>query len=208
MPDYPNIVIDISHWDREVDFQSVASSGVVGVMQKATQGQLDVDPTYNGNRIKAIGASLLWGAYHFGTGDDGVRQAEHFLSVVGSSENVLLALDFEQNPAGPSMDLEQARAFVTHVQAQTGRYPGLYGGSYLKSLIGAASDPVLAQCWFWLAQYGPTPVIPPNWGTWTFWQYTDGAYGPEPHTVLGIGRCDRNFFNGPEAQLRRLWLSS
>jgi lysozyme len=207
MLDYLNAMIDTSHWDRDVDFQAVASSGVLGVIQKATQGQLDVDPTYESNRIKATQAGLLWGAYHFGTGDDGVRQAEHFLSVVGDNENVLLALDLEQNPAGPSMDLEQARAFVTHVQAETGRFPGLYGGSYLKSLIGAGSDPVLAQCWFWIAQYGPTPVVPPNWPTWTFWQYTDGAYGPQPHTVDGIGRSDRSFFNGPEAQFRRLWSS-
>ncbi len=207
MPDYLNAMIDTSHWDRDVDFEAVAQSGVLGVIQKATQGELDVDPTYAGNRVKATQAGLLWGAYHFGTGDDGVRQAEHFLSVVGDPDNVLLALDFEQNPTGPSMDLEQARAFVTHIEAQTGRYPGLYGGSYLKSLIGAGSDPVLAQCWFWIAQYGPTPVVPPNWPTWTFWQYTDGAYGPQPHTVPGIGRSDRSFFNGPEEQFRKLWLS-
>lgn len=207
MPDYLNAMIDTSHWDRDVDFEAVAQSGVLGVIQKATQGQLDVDPTYATNRVKATQAGLLWGAYHFGTGDDGVRQAEHFLSVVDDPDNVLLALDFEQNPTGPSMDLEQARAFVTHIEAQTGRYPGLYGGSYLKSLIGAGSDPVLAQCWFWIAQYGPTPVVPPNWPTWTFWQYTDGAYGPQPHTVPGIGRSDRSFFNGPEEQFRKLWLS-
>jgi lysozyme len=207
MLDYLNAMIDTSHWDRDVDFEAVAQSGVLGVIQKATQGQLDVDPTYAGNRVKATQAGLLWGAYHFGTGDDGVRQAQHFLEVVGDCENVLLALDFEQNPTGPSMDLEQARAFVTHIQAQTGRYPGLYGGSYLKSLIGAGSDPVLAQCWFWIAQYGPTPVVPPNWPTWTFWQYTDGAYGPQPHIVPGIGRSDRSFFNGPEQQFRKLWLS-
>ena len=44
----------------------------------------------------------------------------------------------------------------------------------------------MAQCWFWLAQYGPTPVVPRNWKTWTMWQYTDGAVGPKPHTVKGI----------------------
>jgi len=33
------------------------------------------------------------------------------------------------------------------------------------------------------------------------WQYTDGALGPKPHTV----RCDRDKFNGSEAQLRKLW---
>jgi lysozyme len=63
----------------------------------------------------------------------------------------------------------------------------------------------ISECWFWLAQYGPTPVVPRNWKTWTMWQYTDGALGPKPHTVKGIGRCDRDKFNGTEAQLRKLW---
>ena len=65
MPDFLNAVVDVSHWDRDVDFQAVAGSGVLGIMQKATQGQLDIDPTYAGNRIKATQAGLLWGAYHF-----------------------------------------------------------------------------------------------------------------------------------------------
>jgi lysozyme len=179
----------------------------VGVIQKATQGQAGVDPTYRTNRTKAQKAGLLWGAYHFGTGSDGIRQAENFLKVVDDPTDTLLVLDFEQNPTGPSINLEEARAFVTHVQEKTGRFPGLYAGHFLKDLLGSQSDPVLAQCWFWLAQYGPTAVVPKNWPTWTMWQYTDGAFGPEPHSVKGIGRCDRDRFNGTEANLRKLWLS-
>ena len=57
----------------------------------------------------------------------------------------------------------------------------------------------------WLAQYGPTAVVPPNWATWTLWQYTDGAVGPEPHQVPGIGRCDRDRFNGTESELKSFW---
>jgi lysozyme len=37
------------------------------------------------------------------------------------------------------------------------------------------------------------------------WQYTDGAFGPEPHQVGGVGRCDHDLFNGGEAELRELW---
>jgi lysozyme len=38
----------------------------------------------------------------------------------------LLVLDFEPNPSGSSMTLEEARAFVTHVHTVTGRWLGLY----------------------------------------------------------------------------------
>jgi lysozyme len=37
------------------------------------------------------------------------------------------------------------------------------------------------------------------------WQYTDGAVGPEPHVVAGIGYCDRDKFNGDLTQLHKLW---
>jgi lysozyme len=200
-----NVVIDISHFNGDVDLQQAAAAGILGVIQKATQGLGFVDPTFTTNRQKAQSAGLLFGAYHFGTGGDGVQQAEHLLRTLGDVSNTLLVLDLEANPVGPTMSLDDARAFVTRVNAATGRFPGLYSGSFIKETLGAASDPVLSQCWFWLAQYDPTPVVPANWPTWTMWQYTDGAYGPEPHQVPGVGRCDRDMFNGPEQQLRRLW---
>jgi lysozyme len=103
------------------------------------------------------------------------------------------------------MTLEEARAFVVHVNDATGRFPGLYSGHYIKQLLGTTTDPILANCWLWLSQYGPTAVVPLAWPLWTMWQYTDGAMGPEPHTVEGIGRCDRDKFNGSLAGLKRLW---
>jgi lysozyme len=201
-----NVIIDLSHHNGKVDLALAAGDGIMGVIHKATQGLSFVDPEYLKNRDNALDAGLLWGAYHFGTGSDGVAQADFFLKTVRPDERTLLVLDLENNPQGPSMDLEEARAFVTHVAERTGRFPGLYSGHYIKGLLGTNKDPVLAQCWFWLAQYGPTPVVPHNWERWTLWQYTDGAMGSDPHTVEGVGRCDRDKFNGDETGLRALWI--
>lgn len=200
-----NAVIDISHHNSRVNLAKAREDGIVGVIQKASQGRMYVDPTHDGNRRKAADAGLLWGAYHFGTGSDGVRQAEHFLEVAQPQRTDLLVLDFEANPQGPSMSLEEARAFVTHVQGQTGRWPGLYSGHYIKELLNTTVDSVLGNCWFWLSQYGPTAVVPRTWKTWTLWQYTDGGLGPQPHGVLGVGPCDRDKFNGTITQLKKLW---
>lgn len=175
------------------------------MIQKAAQGTSFTDPTFAVNRQKAADAGLLFGAYHFGVGADGVDQADFFLKVVRSNPGDLLVLDFEANPQGPSMSLEEARAFVAHVQATTNRWPGIYSGHYLKELLGTGIDPILTNCWLWISQYGPTPVIPPAWKAWTMWQYTDGALGPEPHTVDGIGACDRDIFNGSLDELTSFW---
>ena len=67
-----NGVIDISHHNGVVDLKKAKGDGIVGVIHKATQGQAYMDPTYQANRTKAADAALLWGAYHFGTGADGV----------------------------------------------------------------------------------------------------------------------------------------
>ena len=200
-----NAVVDISHHNGNINLQLAKADGIIGVIHKATQGTTGIDPMYETNRTRAANAGLFWGAYHFGTGGDGAAQAQHFLAVVGNSDNTLLVLDFEQNPGGASMGLADARAFVTEVQQATGRFPGFYSGSYIKQLLGSGKDPVLAQCWLWLPEYGPTPVVPANWPTWTMWQYTDGNLGPQPHAVNGIGNCDRDQFNGTEDQLRMLW---
>jgi len=136
MIDQINVLVDISHWNRDVDFAKLANAGIIGVIQKATQGQTGVDFTYNTNKPKALAAGLLWGAYHFGDGSDGVAQAEHFLSTVNDQSKTLLALDFESNPTGPSMDVVEAAAFVTHVQQQTGRFTGFYSGNDIKQQLG------------------------------------------------------------------------
>ncbi len=202
---FSNCVLDLSHFNTNVDFHLAHQSGIAGVIHKATQGMLYCDPAYAPHKIQAEDEGMLWGAYHFGVGGDGIAQAEYFLNTVRPGPQTLLALDLEANPQGPSMGLKQARAFVSHVQAVTGKFPGLYAGYYLKSLLAGQTDVVLANCWFWLSQYGEMPVVPANWKTWTLWQYTDGAMGPQPHDVPGVGRCDRNRFNGSEGELREWW---
>jgi lysozyme len=185
-------IIDLSHFNSNPDFTLAKNAGILGVIHKATQGTSFVDPAYPAHRSAAASAGLWWGAYHFGDGTDGTGQADHFLAKTGPLP--VLALDLEQN-----MTLDQAQAFVTRIHAVTGRWPGLYGGDYLKQLLGGTKDQVLANCWLWLAQYEETTVVPSNWTAWTMWQYTGSA------TVAGIGHCDRSRFNGSAAQLKQFF---
>jgi GH25 family lysozyme M1 (1,4-beta-N-acetylmuramidase) len=205
MPDPLNVVIDISHHNANPDFQQAKAAGIVGVIHKATQGLTYKDPMYLTNRQKALDAGLLWGAYHFGDGSDGTAQADFFVSVINPDAATLMVLDFEPNTQGATMSLDGARAFVNEVNVKVDRFPGLYSGSLIKEQLGNNKDPVLAQCFFWLAQYGNTAVVPLNWPTWTLWQYTDGNLGPQPHSVAGIGNCDRDKFNGDFDALNKLW---
>lgn len=204
-----NAVIDLSHWNGgPLDFAKARAAGIRAVIHKATQGVTVRDPMYIHNKHRALDAGLLWGAYHFGTNEPGRHQAEYFLEYVRPDNHTVLVLDYEPNYSAQStMGLGDATEFVETVAGNVDRFPGLYSGHLIKNqLLGKAKHPILSQCWLWIAQYGPRPnSIPATWTTWTLWQYTDGAAGPAPHLVEGIGYCDRNVFNGDLAGLRRLW---
>jgi lysozyme len=206
-----NAVIDLSHHNTISNTTKLLQSGVLAVIHKATQGSAYKDPTYAGNKKKLLSAGALFGSYHFGTAGDASGQAEFFLSVAGGDN--LLVLDFEPNPQGHDMSLLEAEQFVHHIHAKTGRYPGLYSGHTLKEALAhagitKAEQTELSKCWLWIAQYGPAPLIPKVWSKWTLWQYTDGAAGLEPHKADGVGRCDRDQFNGTESELRQFWLAN
>lgn len=195
-----NVVIDLSHYNNVTSFADLRADGIVGVIHKATQGTGWTDSTYAARKEQALAAGLWWGAYHFGANEDGAAQAEYFLAQVNPGAQDLLALDFEENPSS-QMTIAQAEEFVTEIYNRTGRYPGFYSDALAGNLLGGRVDTVLANCWFWRAQYGNSaPNVPPTWQTWTMWQYTQSG------SVSGIaGACDRDTFNGSLDGLSRLW---
>lgn len=195
-----NVVIDLSHFNTVDSFSDVKAGGVVGVIHKATQGTGWMDPTYDSRKQQALAAGLWWGAYHFGTNEDGAAQAQYFLSIVNPGPKDLLALDFEENPSS-QMTIAQAEQFVTEIFNKTGRYPGFYSDALAGNMLGGNVNSVLTNCWFWRAEYsGSSPSVPSTWSDWTMWQYTSSE------SASGIsGECDRDTFNGSMDGLTRLW---
>lgn len=201
-----NAVIDLSHHNGSLDFRAIAGGGILGVVHKATQATGWVDNTYHERRAQALAAGLWWGAYHFAVAGDGRAQARHFLEAVQPDAATLCVLDFEDNPQGPDMSIEQARDFVLHLKEATGRWPVFYSGFYwILERLGTKKDQVLANCPFWLAGYTKTPQVPASWPYWTLWQYTNGKDGLGPKLTPGAGRVDRNKFRGDVSALRQFW---
>jgi lysozyme len=142
-------VVDLSHWDQSVDFKLAKEDGILGVIHKATQGLEYVDPKYAERRKAAEEEGYLWGAYHFGVGENGKGQAEHFLETVGDNSQVLLALDIEENRNGKNITPEQAEDFVERILEATDRLPLIYGSaSFLKDF----ATPILTKCSLWVAR--------------------------------------------------------
>src|ERR1700739_2829988 len=89
-PMMSDAIIDLYHADKvNVDFSAVKAAGIAAVILKATQGTGFVDPTFAPRIADARDAGMLVGAYHFMDGSSPIEQVAHFLSVVGSTSNVL-----------------------------------------------------------------------------------------------------------------------
>jgi lysozyme len=202
-PIMSDVVVDLFHGNKvSVDFSVVRSDGIAAVILKATQGTGFVDPTFVPRLADARAAGLLVGAYHYLDAKSPVDQIGHFLSIVGNTDGILLALDFEPNEPSQASAMQAASAAMA-VRTVTGRYPVLYTGRYLLT----APNALLSRCPLWLAEYGSRPICPPGWSQWKLWQHTDGVLGSAPVPVPGIGPCDRSRFAGTLDQLRAWWLA-
>ncbi|CAI6363562.1 unnamed protein product [Macrosiphum euphorbiae] len=199
--DTSNVVIDLSHWNVNVDFGLAKSNGTVAVIHKATQGIRNIDSCYRTRRIAAEKEGLLWGAYHFGTNTNGVIQANHFLNQVGNTSATLLVLNVEPYK-NKIMTQKQAEDFINTVQNVTKNFVMIYA-SY--NTLKNYSTPFLLKTPLWIALYNTQLKLPPGWDKWVLWQYTDGKKGLWPHGVNGVGLCDRDKFNGSVDRLRAFW---
>jgi lysozyme len=199
--------LDISHHNEVSSWEAVVGAGIVGVIHKATEGTSYKDPDYLPRCAPALRAGLCWGAYHFANGSDVAAQVDHFLSVVGVDDETLYALDWEDDPNGNTMTLEQATHFLELIGRKIGENRCvIYSGNTAKQALGERHDPYLGEHRLWLAQYSNDPVAQVTWDKIWLWQYSDGNVGPQPHGCPGVtGDVDTNSWSGSDQQLRDEW---
>jgi len=204
--------IDVSHWQREIDWSEVKRSGVKFAFIKATEfpdkrTSLFVDGEMRKNIAGASANGLLWSAYHFfRTHIDPVIQAKVFCETVGDFNSLPPVLDLEAAGSKGERLNYKVRQFLDETERITNKRPIIYssGGfwrSYLAYEKRAHTDWARAYP-LWIAQYTnlwPTPLYP--WAGWEFWQYSDK--GKIPGVVTHV---DLNWFNGSLEELERKYI--
>jgi Glycosyl hydrolases family 25 len=133
------VIVDLSHFDNVRDWDAVKRFGILGVINKATEGPGLTDRTYKLRREPTRQRGILYGAYHFLRRGDPIAQADHFLDVALNDEqpdDLLLALDHEDR----NVPLDNAKQWLKHVFEKTGCRAAFYSGFLIKEQLGNRQD--------------------------------------------------------------------
>lgn len=172
--------IDVSFWQKDLDWVALKAAGVVYAMAKATQGDNIVDPYFAKNWPAMKAAGVLRGAYHFfRPAIDALKQAAFFVQTVMPQQGDLpLALDVESSGGlTPANVASAVLTCLTEIERLTGIRPMIYTGPNVWNTSVAMPD---APAWtsnylLWIANYTTAlkPTLPKGWTSWAIWQYTD-----------------------------------
>lgn len=176
-PTYKEIYegIDVSSWQREIDFEKVKKSGIEIVYIKSSEGFSLVDPYFERNYSEAKKNDLKIGFYHYVTArsvEQAIRQARFFISnIAGKTPDCRLAMDFENFGDLSTYEINQiGLAFIKEVEYLSNKQAVVYSNTYTARTIFEGE---LTKYPLWVAQYQVSnPTQNGKWPTWAGWQYT------------------------------------
>lgn len=203
--EYPARGVDVSSYQGQIDWPTLASQDLSFAFIKATEGSSYVDPCFDYNYRQARQTHLRIGAYHFFSYDSsGDTQADNFIRTVEPIDNMLppvVDLEFygdkEANPPPREVVNQQLDLLLTRLEQHYGMRPILYATekSYSLYLAGGYEEYDI-----WIRNVIGTPQLSDG-RDWTFWQYTnrarlEGYRGDELY-------IDLNVFHGTAAEFEQ-----
>lgn len=186
--------IDISHFQKEVDWSKVKTDGFSFIYIKATEGASTTDERFTDNWAGARRVGLARGAYHFyNFCRSGSAQADNFIKTVPvDAADLPPTIDLEESEDCKTMPAKAAfrkdlAAFVAKVQSAYGHSPLIYVNyAIYDKYFNGENDSYRV----WIADTDhSSPALPDN-ASWTMWQYD--WHGQ----AAGIGEVDLDVFNG------------
>lgn len=188
--------IDVSNWQRNIDYSQVKNSGVQIVYIKASEGTTFKDPYLEQNYSNAKANGLKVGFYHYLTATSvwqARAQADFFASVIeGKDVDCKLAMDYEEFFGEGKIEINEiALAFMKRVKEITKKDVIVY--SNLNNVKNTFGDDVANEGRLWLAYYSNTQNLINVNSSWTNYiglQYTSSGQVP------GIsGNVDKDRFS-------------
>ncbi len=185
--------IDVSQWQKNINFKEVKDDRVEIAYIKASQGNDYIDPYFERNYKNAKNNGLKIGVYHFLTArtvEQARDEADFFASVISNKQiDCRLAMDFEVFGRLSKREINQvSKAFLERVEEKTKKELVIYSdASNARNIF----DEELAKRYpIWIAEYGVRePSNNGKWKTWIGFQYADNG------RIRGIrGYVDKDYY--------------
>ena len=171
--------VDVSHYQGDIDWETLAGENIDFAFIKATEGSGHVDTRFYENWESADATDLKIGAYHFFSFDSPAEtQAQLYIETVGDlSGNLIPVVDIEfygdkfSNPLEEEELVAELKTMLALLEEEYGVKPMVYTTYtfYYKYLDGEIDGYPL---WIRNVYFSPNLDM---CGEWTFWQYTDQA---------------------------------
>ena len=201
---YPVKGVDVSSYQGDIDWSVLEAQNIKFAFIKATEGSGFVDPMFRENYGQAQKTALRVGAYHFFSYDSsGKTQAEHFISVVPKTENMLPPVidvefygDNEKHPPASAAVKKELSAMIETLKEHYGRYPVIYA---VKKSYDLYIADAFSECDIWIRDIIFKPRLSDR-RAWTFWQYTnrkklEGYNGKEKFIDMNVFHGTTDDFN-------------
>ncbi|MFD2999792.1 glycoside hydrolase family 25 protein [Pontibacter toksunensis] len=192
--------IDVSRWQKDINWELVKDEQVVFSFIKATEGDFRQDPYFSRNWSESKRNGIRRGAYHFFKPQAPIQcQIELFTnSVVLEPGDLPPVLDVEVSDpkVSPAQLRESINTWLEAVTAHYGIKPIIYTSQnyYQRYLKGHFKG-----YHFWIARYSSVQPEVHHTDSWMFWQHSDRG------RITGIKtNVDMNYFLGDVETLSQL----
>lgn len=190
-------LLDVSHWQGNINFSQVKASGIDGVIIKAggSDAGFYKDNMFETNYANAKAAGLSVGSYYFvGSGcvtaNDGQADAVRFEKIIqGKQFDLPIYMDVETTPPSKKTGVTDAVIAFCEYLEKKGYFVGVYGSD-----ISGFKDRMdlnrLKRFTLWVARYGSKPQYATMWN---IWQYSSTGRVNGINGNVDMNECNRDF---------------
>jgi lysozyme len=196
--EYPVKGFDVSHHQKEIQWNKISPEKFQFVYLKATEGGDFKDTKFQDNWLQAREHGFLVGAYHFyRLCRDGKIQAENFIATVPNKNDALppvIDLEYDSqciNTYSKQQMLQEIQYMHDRLAQHYGKQPIFYVSKSFYNIVLAGE---FKHTPLWVREYKGKPDLKDQ-PEWLFWQHTNqGQIKGIPTTV------DLNVFQGNQKQ--------
>lgn len=169
-------IIDVSHWQGNINFANVKKDGIEGVIIKAggSDKGFYTDNKFNTNYTNAINNGLHVGAYYYVgskclSKEDGKEDADRFINIInGKKFDLPVYMDVEEPNKGQKDKVTNAIIGFCEEMESKGYYVGVYASdiSGFKDMFNY--DDIKDKYTLWVARYGSKPKYATKYDVWQY----------------------------------------